>query len=160
MANYSKQEVTIAVVGDVHGQWEENDNLALENLGVDLVLFVGDFGNEEVSIVHLVADLNLPKAAIMGNHDAWYTASQWGHEQCPYDRTKEDWLQAQLDLLGTAHVGYAKLDFEELNLSVVGSRPYSWGGSQWKNKAFLHDRYGVSNFGWFSNCAKADAKGE
>ncbi|BBA79419.1 metallophosphoesterase [cyanobacterium endosymbiont of Rhopalodia gibberula] len=146
MANYSKQEVIIAVVGDVHGQWEEDDNLALENLGVDLVLFVGDFGNEAVSIVRLIADLELPKAAIMGNHDAWYTASDWGREQCPYDRTREDWLQAQLDLLGTTHVGYTKLDFVELNLSVVGSRPYSWGGSQWKNKTFLRDRYGVTSF--------------
>lgn len=146
MTNYSKQEVTIAVVGDIHSQWEEDDNLALENLGVDLVLFVGDFGNEAVSIVRLIAELNLPKAAIMGNHDAWYTASDWGRKQCPYDRTREDWLQTQLDLLGTAHVGYAKLDFANLNLSVVGSRPYSWGGSQWKNKTFLRDRYGVTNF--------------
>ncbi|YAI81952.1 MAG: TIGR04168 family protein [cyanobacterium endosymbiont of Rhopalodia sterrenbergii] len=144
--NYSKQKITIAVVGDVHGQWEKDDNLALENLGVDLVLFVGDFGNEAVSIVRLIADLDIPKAAIMGNHDAWYTASDWGREQCPYDRTKEDWLQAQLDLLGTAHVGYTKLDFVELNLSVVGSRPYSWGGSQWKNKTFLRNRYGVTSF--------------
>ena len=146
MANYSKQEVAIAVVGDIHNQWEKEDNLALENLGVDLVLFVGDFGNEAVPIVRLIADLNLPKAAIMGNHDAWYTASDWGRKQCPYDRTKEDWLQAQLDLLGTAHVGYAKLDFTNLNLSVVGSRPYSWGGSQWKNKTFLRDHHGVTNF--------------
>ncbi|MGP0129542.1 MAG: TIGR04168 family protein [cyanobacterium endosymbiont of Rhopalodia musculus] len=146
MAKYSKQKLTIAVVGDIHGQWEEDDNLALENLGVDLVLFVGDFGNEAVSIVRLIANLDLPKAAIMGNHDAWYTASDWGREQCPYDRTREDWLQAQLDLLGTAHVGYAKLDFVELNLSVVGSRPYSWGGSQWKNKSFLRDHYGVTSF--------------
>ncbi len=146
MTNYSTQEITIAVVGDVHNQWEKDDNFALENLGVDLVLFVGDFGNESVSIVRSIAKLTLPKAVIMGNHDAWYTASAWGRKQCPYDRTKEDWVQAQLDLLGKAHVGYSKLDFPELDLSVVGSRPYSWGGPQWKNKTFLRDRYGVSNF--------------
>ncbi|HBE31491.1 MAG TPA: TIGR04168 family protein, partial [Cyanobacteria bacterium UBA11368] len=46
--NHQKQVIKIAVVGDVHDQWEEQDAGALEHLGVDLVLFVGDFGNESV----------------------------------------------------------------------------------------------------------------
>ncbi|HAC64935.1 MAG TPA: TIGR04168 family protein [Cyanothece sp. UBA12306] len=146
MSSYLNSEITIAVVGDIHDQWEEDDNLALENLGVDLVLFVGDFGNESVEVVRHIANLSLPKAAIMGNHDAWYTASAWGRKKCPYDRTKENWLQEQLDLLGDTHVGYGKLDFPQFNLCVVGSRPYSWGGPEWKNKEFLRDRYGITNF--------------
>ncbi|ACK68354.1 metallophosphoesterase [Rippkaea orientalis PCC 8801] len=146
MIPYLKSDIKIAVVGDIHDQWQEEDNLALERLGVDLVLFVGDFGNESVPIVRCIANLPLPKAVIMGNHDAWYTASAWGRKQCPYDRTQEDWLQTQLDLLGEIHVGYSKLDFPQFKLSVVGSRPYSWGGPEWKNKEFLRDRYGVTNF--------------
>jgi uncharacterized protein (TIGR04168 family) len=138
--------IKLAVIGDIHDQWEEADNLALQHLGIDLVLFVGDFGNESVDIVRRIASLDLPKAAIMGNHDAWYSASAWGRKQCPYDRKKEDRVQQQLDLLGEDHVGYGKRDFPELQLSVVGSRPFSWGGSEWKNKEFLRDRYGVTNF--------------
>ncbi|NET57918.1 MAG: TIGR04168 family protein [Symploca sp. SIO2E6] len=147
MTSYHEQPVNIAVVGDVHNQWELEDNLALEKLGVDLVLFVGDFGNESVDVVRLVASLDLPKAVILGNHDAWYTASAWGRKKCPYDHTQEDLVQQQLDLLGETHVGYGYLDFPELNLSVVGSRPFSWGGPGWKNKAFLQERFGVSHFG-------------
>ena len=146
MTIYQKKPITIAVVGDVHEQWEEADNSALEGLGVDLVLFVGDFGNESVPIVRKISQLSVPKAVIMGNHDAWYTASGWGRKKCPYDRSKEDWLQDQLDILGDLHVGYSKLDFPQFNLSVVGSRPYSWGGPEWKNKGFLSDRYQVSSF--------------
>lgn len=146
MTNYHKQPIKIAVVGDIHNQWEVEDHLALKELGVDLVLFVGDFGNESVDVVQLIAALDLPKAVIMGNHDAWYTASEWGRKQCPYDHNQEDWVQQQLDLLGETHVGYGYLDFPELNLSVVGSRPFSWGGSDWKNKKFLQERFGVSNF--------------
>ncbi|MEM8779723.1 MAG: TIGR04168 family protein [Cyanobacteria bacterium P01_G01_bin.49] len=146
MAIHQTQATTIAVVGDIHDQWENADNLALEQLNVDLALFVGDFGNESVPIVRSIAELSLPKAVIMGNHDAWYTASAWGQKKCPYNRQEEDWVQAQLDLLGDTHVGYSKLDFPELKLSVVGSRPYSWGGPEWKNKDFLRDRYNVSNF--------------
>ncbi|MEA5534755.1 TIGR04168 family protein [Crocosphaera sp. XPORK-15E] len=146
MAIHQQPTLTIAVIGDIHDQWDEVDNFALEQLNIDLALFVGDFGNESVPIVRLITELSIPKAVIMGNHDAWYTASAWGQKQCPYNRKTEDWLQDQLDLLGEIHVGYDKLDFPEFNLSVVGSRPYSWGGPEWKNKTFLRDRYDVTNF--------------
>ncbi len=146
MTIYQNKAITIAVVGDVHDQWETADNDALEGLKVDLVLFVGDFGNESVPVVRKISQLSVPKAVIMGNHDAWYTASGWGRKKCPYDRSKEDWLQDQLDILGDIHVGYSKLDFPQFNLSVVGSRPYSWGGPEWKNKQFLSDLYQVSGF--------------
>ncbi|CAN1745967.1 hypothetical protein LINPERHAP1_LOCUS2631 [Linum perenne] len=39
----------------------------------DLVLFTGDFGNENVELVQSIADLKFPKAAILGNHDSWTT---------------------------------------------------------------------------------------
>ena len=139
-------QITIAVVGDVHNLWDETDELALKHLGVDLVLFVGDFGNESLEIVSKIARVQLPKAVIMGNHDAWYTASAWGRKRAPYDRTKEDRVQQQLDLLGEAHVGFGKLDFPQFNLSVVGGRPFSWGGSNWRNQDFYRRRFGVNSF--------------
>lgn len=140
------KSIKIAVVGDVHDQWEPEDEEALKHLGVNLVLFVGDFGNESVEIVRAIANINLPKAVIFGNHDAWYTASDWGRKRSPYDHQLEDRVQQQLDLLGKAFVGYGFLDFPELNLSVVGSRPFSWGGPQLINKNFYQERFGVSDF--------------
>ena len=143
--NYN-QTITIAVVGDIHDLWEADDSDALKELGVDLVLFVGDFGNESVEVVRAIASVDIPKAAVFGNHDAWYTATEWGRKKCPYDRKKEDWVQQQIDLLDSAHVGYGKLDFPKLNLTVVGSRPFSWGGSVWKNEKFYQERFGVKSF--------------
>jgi uncharacterized protein (TIGR04168 family) len=140
------KRIKIAVVGDVHDQWEEEDAEALKYLGVDVVLFVGDFGNESVEVVSQIASLNIPKAAIMGNHDAWYTATEWGRKKCPYDRTLEDRVQQQLELLGEAHVGYTKRDFPELELSVVGGRPFTWGGPEWRCKQFFRERYGINDF--------------
>ena len=136
----------IAVVGDVHDLWEESDAIALRYLGVDLVLFVGDFGNEAVPVVRAIASLEIPFAAILGNHDGWYTASSWGRKKCPDERRLEDRVQQQLDLLGTSHVGYGKLDFPEFHLTVVGGRPFSWGGSRWHNKQFYWERYRVKDF--------------
>jgi len=52
--------------------WDELDEKTLENLDLDLVLFVGDFGNENVRIVESIAKINShPKAVLLGNHDAW-----------------------------------------------------------------------------------------
>jgi uncharacterized protein (TIGR04168 family) len=138
--------IRIAIVGDIHDQWDSQDETALLALNLDLVLFVGDFGNESVDIVRQIAALPLPKAVIFGNHDAWYSASPWGRAKCPYDRSKEDRLQAQIDLLGPREIGYRHLDFPDLNLSIVGARPFSWGGSDWKNTDFYQTRYGINSF--------------
>lgn len=146
MTIHQKQSIQIAVVGDIHQLWEAEDAIALGQLGVDLVLFVGDFGNEAVDIVQMIAAIDLPKAVIMGNHDAWYTASEWGRKKSPYDHEVEDRVQQQLDLLGSTHVGYGYLDFPDLNLSVVGARPYSWGGQTWRNKKFYREQYGINSF--------------
>jgi uncharacterized protein (TIGR04168 family) len=144
--NISSKLIKIAIVGDVHDRWEAADEVALQLLGVDLVLFVGDFGNESVQVVREIAAVKLPKATVFGNHDAWYSASDWGKQKCPYDRQKEDWVQDQIDLLKETHVGYSKLDFPELQLTVVGSRPFSWGGDVWKNAEFYKERFGVTSF--------------
>ncbi len=82
----------------------------------------------------------------MGNHDAWYSASSWGRQKAPYDQSIEDRVQQQLDLLGEDHVGFSKLDFADYGFSVVGSRPFSWGGSTWRNRQFYSDRYNVKSF--------------
>ncbi|WP_036485548.1 TIGR04168 family protein [Myxosarcina sp. GI1] len=146
MSSVIDSEINIAVVGDIHDLWDDDDELALKHLGVDLVLFVGDFGNESVDVVKKIAAIKLPIATIMGNHDAWYTASHWGRKQAPYDRNLEDRVQRQLDFLGNAHVGFSYLDFPQFDFSVVGSRPFSWGGKNWKNADFYRDRYDVNNF--------------
>lgn len=146
MVSSPDRPLRIAVIGDIHDQWSADDNAALESLEVDLALFVGDFGNEAVEVVRQISRLSLPVAAIMGNHDAWYTASAWGRKQCPYDRAKEDRVQEQLDLLGSAHVGYGKLDLNDFGISIVGGRPFSWGGQEWKNREFYQERYNVNTF--------------
>lgn len=138
--------VKIAVVGDIHDLWELEDNAALKHLGVDLALFVGDYGNEAVEVVRRIASVEVPKAAVMGNHDAYYSASKKGLKNCPYDRDKEDWVQLQLDLLGEDHIGFGKREFPQFGITVVGARPFSWGGPKWRYRKFYRDRFNISGF--------------
>lgn len=140
------ETIAIAVVGDIHEQWERADHEALQVIGIDLVLFVGDFGNESLEVTGLIAELSLPKATVFGNHDAWFTATDWGRKKSPYDHQVEDRVRAQQALLGAADVSYGRRDFTPWGLSVVGSRPFTWGGDRWKTKEFLRKRYDMGNF--------------
>ncbi|XP_020524379.1 uncharacterized protein LOC18436596 isoform X2 [Amborella trichopoda] len=97
--------------------------------------WIGDFGNENVELVKSIAELKAPKAAILGNHDAWYTQK--------FSETRLDGVRAQLESLGEAHVGYDRLDFPEIKISVVGGRPFSSGGGQLFRRKLLSSRYGV-----------------
>ncbi|XP_010536988.1 PREDICTED: uncharacterized protein LOC104811841 isoform X2 [Tarenaya hassleriana] len=118
-----------------HGLWNlEEDRMALQLLQPHLVLFTGDFGEENVPLVQSVSLLPFPKAVILGNHDAWYT----------HDLSRQqNGVQMQLDVLGDEHVGYRRLDFPSLKLSIVGGRPFSHGGDQLFRKKLLVRRYGV-----------------
>ncbi|KAK6274021.1 hypothetical protein POUND7_011104 [Theobroma cacao] len=171
--------VRIAVVGDVHDDWDlVEDTKALQFLKPDLVLFTGrflishcistpmsamcgssfvvsvlyillalnfesnrkdtcDFGNENVELVQNVAALNFPKAVILGNHDSWNTQQ--------FSGKRKDRVQLQLECLGQEHVGYKRLDFPLLKLSIVGGRPFSCGGQQIFRKRLVSARYGVQD---------------
>lgn len=136
----------LAIVGDIHDQWTPADQQLLLQLQPDLTLFVGDFGNESLALVQAIAAIPLRKAVILGNHDAWYTATRWRRSQCPYDWTRENRFEQQLEALGSFHVGYGRLDFPEWNLGVVGGRPCSAGGSQWQHRRFYRHYYQVGSF--------------
>ncbi|KAK1417185.1 hypothetical protein QVD17_26308 [Tagetes erecta] len=134
----SSSSVRIVVVGDVHDDWDlQDDSKALELLQPDLVLFTGDFGNENVELVRSIAALKIAKAAILGNHDAWNTQN--------FSEKRKDAVQIQLESFRKEHVGYQRLDFHPLKLSVLGGRPFSCGGERFFRKQLLAKRYGVHN---------------
>jgi len=127
------KDLRLAIVGDVHDAWSEADAAALAHLSVDFTLFVGDFGNENVPVVAAIAALP-DKAALLGNHDAWYSMSRARREkkaQQSHPATMAgvdlaapavDRVAQQLALLGDAHVGFRSLDVPGRRLSVVGAR--------------------------------------
>eukprot|EP00245_Coleochaete_scutata_P005546 TRINITY_DN19195_c0_g1_i1.p1 TRINITY_DN19195_c0_g1~~TRINITY_DN19195_c0_g1_i1.p1 ORF type:complete len:408 (+),score=68.48 TRINITY_DN19195_c0_g1_i1:53-1276(+) len=144
MAITSRRGLRIAVVGDIHEHWDaEADGNALEALRVDLVLFVGDLGNEDPEYAKAVMKLTLPKAVILGNHDSWWTTGPFRNNR----EGRPDGIQPQLDVLGKAHVGFSRLDLPSLNVSVVGGRPFSSGGKVLEKGALslYKQRYGVTS---------------
>ncbi|KAL6579758.1 hypothetical protein OROMI_007782 [Orobanche minor] len=118
LPSISSSSFRIAIVGDIHEDWkQEHDSKPLHFLLPDMVMFTGDFGNENTELVKCIANLDFHKAAILGNHDSWSTSK--------FSKNTEDGVRVQLECLGEEHVGYGHMEFPALNLSVVGGEDLS-----------------------------------
>ncbi|XP_047948214.1 uncharacterized protein LOC125194182 isoform X4 [Salvia hispanica] len=74
-----------------------------------------------------------PRSSLQGCLDEMLAILRW----------EKDAVQLQLECLGDEHVGYRRMDFSNLKLSVVGGRPFSCGGPQVFRKKLLTARYGI-----------------
>ncbi|CAL8468258.1 g7797 [Coccomyxa elongata] len=147
--------IRLAIIGDVHSHWYEDDAEALESLGVDAAIFVGDFGEEAVGLIRRVADVHTPKAVMLGNHDAWYSLTAWARNKWIMSGAAKgdavyEGVVKQLEILGSDHVGYTGKAFRAksgAHFSVVGARPFSKGGRSWTDvEEFYRHTYQVDGF--------------
>ena len=84
-------------------------------------MFVGDFGDRDITVIKQIKKLSIPKAAILGNHD---------HGR---DGTGE-FLRAQVNLLGDIECSWKLKSLKKPPLSIVGARPCSPGGGFYLSK--------------------------
>lgn len=124
----------LTFVGDVHRWWRPGDSAYLERVRPALSLFVGDLGDEDVEMVRVVAALQVPKVVILGNHDAWQSFGR---------RTATEKLRESLAVLGEDHLAYAVREVPEAGVSVIGARPFSWGGESLRSPELYDEIYGV-----------------
>ncbi|MCA8941011.1 MAG: TIGR04168 family protein [Planctomycetes bacterium] len=129
-----RSRAEILVVGDLHGCWCEEDVDFLENGSQDIVLFVGDLGDEDVAIVERIVDLNVEKAVILGNHDAWQSFS---------NKQPTDKLRRILELVGDDHLAYGVRELPAAGISIVGARPFTWGGLDLRSPEVYGEFFGV-----------------
>ena len=115
--NFQKNltDIRIAIAGDLHGSWSQDDLDLLLELNPDGVLFVGDLSDGDLRIVRAINKISIPTSVILGNHDRGRGGSG-------------DVLRAQLDLLGEKNCSWNLSKWALNELSVVGARPCSGGG--------------------------------
>lgn len=146
--NFVARAAKVVCVGDIHGQWDEDDEKALSALQPDLALFVGDFGNEDVGIARRVADFaalaDFNVATVFGNHDAFFTASTKRRYNSPYRSDSVCRVATQIDLLAEYDVSYRSAAFNNLGLSVCGGRSFSSGGPLWRHSQFYREYFGIN----------------
>jgi len=136
-----RRPVDVLVVGDVHGDWDSVDERFVEEGSQDVVVFVGDFGEEDAGLVARVAALRCEKVVLLGNHDAWWTM----REARRGGRHVSDAVRGQLGSLGADHLAYGSRVVGGGRLLVVGGRPFSWGGIWAEDRWIFEELYGVSD---------------
>ena len=132
----SPRRAKLTVVGDIHASWRQEDRVFLEKGDQDLVMVVGDLGDEDVEMTRKIAALRCSKAVILGNHDAWQSFT----ERYPTDN-----LRASLDILGEDHLAYGCRDLPEAEISIIGARPFSWGGKDLRSPEIYQEFFGIRN---------------
>ena len=125
---------TLVAIGDVHGQWGPGDDAFLRSARPTLAMFVGDLGDEDVPIVERIARLGVPKAVMLGNHDAWRSFS---------NKEITSALHGSLDALGRDHLAYDVREVPAAGVSIVGARPFSWGGPTLRSSEVYDELYNV-----------------
>ncbi len=128
--------VEILVLGDLHGHFDQVDLRFLEARHPLLCLFVGDLGDEDPGMVRKVLEARIPTFGLLGNHDAWRSFRE--------DQVTEE-LETCLSLLGNRHLAYRRIDLPSLDLSIIGARPFSWGGPKLRSKAVYKALYGIDS---------------
>lgn len=150
--------VKIAIVGDIHLAFSDDDLAYFNSSAYDLILFVGDLSNywprQTFRIATRISRLRKPSLLIPGNHDTvdlfqlisevkGWRAAAWlfGLGQGAKHRT----LQRRL---GTAQLGGYSLHpyaFVGCRFDVIAARPFSMGGRELGCAAYLKRRYGVAS---------------
>ncbi len=130
------QEHEILVLGDLHGQYDEVDARFIEKRSPLLTVFVGDLGDEDPEIASKVCELRTPQVVILGNHDAWRSF----REKKP---TKE--LHETLARVGNKHLAYRRHELPEIGMTMVGARPFSWGGLSLRSPELYKELFGIEN---------------
>ncbi|MBI5849566.1 MAG: TIGR04168 family protein [Planctomycetes bacterium] len=126
----------ILVVGDVHGHWTDVDTQFVEGGDQDLTIFIGDLGDEDTVIARRISEIDAELGIVLGNHDAWQSFSQ--KEATPA-------LREILALFGDDHLGYTRRELPAAGLTLVGARPFSWGGRDIRSPELYADLWGITS---------------
>ncbi len=141
----------LALIGDIHGSWDERDTDWFNGSDLDGVLFTGDLprtiGNEAFRVAEHLAALRLPTAVIAGNHDC-ATAVAFGGELLGRDFPSRISAGAMArrylrlrSILGDRLVGYSAARVGDL--AVLGARPFAMDGRRLSFAPALERLFGV-----------------
>jgi uncharacterized protein (TIGR04168 family) len=149
--------IRLAVIGDIHLDFDARDRAYFDASDYDLLLFTGDLSDtfhprRSLQVAERLARLRKPALLIPGNHDianlgqllaeileARWLAQLAGLGHLRYQRR----LERALDPVDMG--GYSAHSFQILgqNLGVICARPYAMGGSRLNYAPLLRRGYGV-----------------
>ncbi|MEL6346905.1 MAG: metallophosphoesterase [Myxococcota bacterium] len=144
----------IAIIGDVHGRWADEDVSWFNQSDYDHILFVGDLAGSRHSgvlkIVARIARLTTPTLLMPGNHDAIHLL-QMGAEIAgtpglgrPFVRGNHRKLDEIVAALSPHTLAAWSLHPIDQDTAIVAGRPHSFGGPGFSFADFLSERWGIA----------------
>jgi hypothetical protein len=157
-ATSSPASVSIAVIGDVHGSWGEQDVDYFNRSDYDLILFVGDLGGgalrSDLGVARSISRLTRPTFVLPGNHDAVHIAQLAAEVtqqrslialfSAGQERRREAFDKA---LGGVEMCGYGLHPQRKgtTDFDIISCRPHSMGGPSLAFAPFLSRAYGIDS---------------
>lgn len=146
------EPVQVAVVGDLHGAWSNEDTRYFNDSHYDLILLTGDLGSgtalNGLSIAKIIARLQKPTLVIAGNNDAPFAtqiAAEFKYQAglahlMRLSQTNSSSVRAAL-----CGYDYRSYDLRGHKFTVLVGRPYAMGGNEWSFPDLLRQRYAVDS---------------
>ena len=148
----------IALIGDLHGAWDDWDAQYFDQSDYDYLLFTGDLGSGTgaagVQVARSIARLGKPVFLIPGNNDVEYQPeieAEFSHQQGLIRILEAGGGQRNPSMSrssGQVKVcGFSQhlLQLSSGNVTLVAGRPHSMGGPNLSFEAHLLRNYGVGS---------------
>ncbi len=152
----SGETCRVALIGDIHGSWDDQDVAYFNQSDYDLLLFVGDLGGgtlrSGLQVARSVARLGRPALVIPGNNDAVHIAqlaAEFIHQQglikllsIGHQRRSRALANAlgEVQLCGYSLHPYA---IRGVSFDVIACRPHPMGGPHLSFTPYLAQEYDI-----------------
>lgn len=152
-------DIRMAVIGDIHAQFDETDVRWFSNSDYDTVLVVGDLPGRThagtLKIAGLIARIEKPVYFMPGNHDGvsfvQLIAELKGNQaliEKAHSKQFTKTRQLQNALGNVAYCGYSlhAIEVRGRKFQLLAARPHSMGGPSFSYRPFLSAAFGVASF--------------
>jgi uncharacterized protein (TIGR04168 family) len=141
----------LAIIGDLHSAWNEDDVAYFNAADYPMLLFTGDLGGgltrDGVAIARSLSALRRPALVMLGNNDVPEYAAL--SAELTYQRGVADLMgdEAAAPFAPVRTCGFSAhaLSLGGFEVTLIAGRPFAMGGNELSFPTALHDSYGVSS---------------
>jgi len=148
----------IAIIGDIHTHWNQQDVIFFNQSDYDLLLFVGDLPHLRsmkfnfMELAKGIGQLEKPAFLIPGNHDCTHPVQHLGEivgkpimNTLFASRQLRKHQALQKALKGVTVCGYSQhlCTFGDCHFTLIAARPHAIGGSRMSFISYLKKQFGI-----------------
>lgn len=156
-SNEPRASILIALIGDLHGHWTDEDVAYFNESKYDLLLVTGDLGSgtrkNGVQIAKSIARLRKPTLVVAGNNDAPFAGEiaaefrvQSGLVQMMKLAPSQQGTENRSGNVSLTGYDMRTMTVRERSFTIVVGRPYAMGGSELSFAQELETRYAIKSF--------------